>query len=228
MFPVIMRFQLHTLRSRKMISPRIYRLIERFGLLMIISGLVPSIVSSSMAQESAAQIVRYTVDDTGSSFKFTVEHLGLLDVTGDISGASGFIDMDDVSGRPVESRVSLQSGSIRTDSESRDETIRSDEFLNTATYPSIDFSSAYFGSQTESSVEAIASGELVIAGVGRKILFPYTLQFPDTDDGQKTVLIESSFVLSRKEFELEFGRIMDAMVGDEVKVDVHLLGILQD
>jgi len=157
-----------------------------------------------------------------------VEHLGLLDVTGEISGATGFIEVDLKSETPVSAKISIESRTIDTGNQSRDESIRSDEFLDTDRFPSIEFTSATFAPPVDAAQEGVATGELTIAGQTRTIQFPYTLSQQVSNSGIRSIIIEATFIFSREEFDLEFGRIMDALVGDEISVSVRLAGTFLD
>ena len=180
---------------------------------------------------ASGQVKRFIVDNDQSSFTFTVAHLGMLDVVGELSGASGYIDVEMETGIPAETRVSLNATTLSTDNSSRDETIHSDEFLDTGRYPAIEFTSTEFSLQYEPTLADSGysgEGELTIAGTTKPISFLYALEPATTADGRNTITVSSTFLLSRENFRLEFGRIMDAMVGDEVAVTVVLTAVLMD
>ena len=166
--------------------------------------------------ESAGQDARWHVVDDSSSFRFEVTHLGLMDVQGTLSGATGEVVFDASGHVPVQASITLDAASFSTGNAERDEEVRSDEFLDVKRYPEIRFESDTFSATH-------ATGTMTISGTSNTVEVPYTLHLEEGDDGVSAYIIESAFVLSRSDYALEFGRILDAMVGDEVAVSVRLL-----
>ena len=65
-------------------------------------------------------------------------------------------------------------------------------------------------------------GELTIFGMTKKLRVPFAFNLDDD-----IVYIQAEFELSREDFRLSFGRLMDAMVGDQISVRVRIVARAQ-
>ena len=193
-------------------------------------------------QPAEAQLRTFIIDSDSSEFAFTVEHLGLFKVDGSFQESSGSVQVDLDRKLPVQADVELSVASINTDDDSRDENLRSDEFLDAERYPFIRFEGvAIMGSKSEiatddssrgrtegggRSEENQIEGQITIFGVTRDVQIPFTFEIDD-ETAVPTIVIRAQFKLSRDEFSLSFGRLMDAMVGDEISVRVRIVARAQ-
>jgi polyisoprenoid-binding protein YceI len=171
--------------------------------------------------QSMAQSVRFRVNPDSSLFAFTVAHMGMLDVDGSFQNVDGLIEISRETSAPVSATVTLDVASITTGNASRDENLRSDEFLDVEQFPLIQFASrSIVKSETEQNMFHIV-GDLTIYGVTKPLEMSVPFNFADSS-GQSTIVIDAAFSLFRKDFKLSFGRIMNAMVGDEIHVRVRI------
>jgi len=115
---------------------------------------------------------------------------------------------------------SIRVASIDTDDTKRDGSLRSDAYLDEEAYPLIVFHST----QIVTGVEPSIIGKLKLKDQEREIRIPYTYRI--SDSGTKCFITLSTSIL-RSHFQLDFGP-MDALVGDEVRVELEVVGMVVD
>lgn len=189
-------------------------------------------------QSAQAQPVRFAIDSDSSRFLFTVAHLGMFDVNGSFREVAGFVEVDLATGVPVRTEIELQASSIFTDDSSRDENLRSEDFLDVQRHPVVRFKSLSIIPPDSSDGEYQIEGLITIFGVTRKLVAPFMFEIDGrinlkndlgliVNDASGKIEISTEFMLDREDFNLTFGRIMDAMIGDEIKVHVRIVARAQ-
>jgi len=206
--------------------------VSSFSQIYILVGLVLALQTiqsmDAAAQDANSQI--FIVDSDSSEFVFKVAHFGMFDVNGSFQEASGFIEVDMSRELPVRAEIELRVESINTDDDTRDQNLRSDEFLDAERFPVVRFES-FTIRKPESTGENLdqkshIEGQMTIFGAKRNLQFPFTFEIRD-EIKPATVYIHAEFKLSRDDFNLSFGRLMDAMVGDEISVRVRIVARAQ-
>jgi polyisoprenoid-binding protein YceI len=157
-----------------------------------------------------AQMEHYEIDPKRSTIAFSVTHMGLLTVEGHFTHFTGAITFD--ANKELEAIQSkIHANSIDTRDASRDQTLRSDAYLQTTTYPHISFSATEITSHT-------ITGILQIKEVKNEIQMPYTyLDTKNTDE----IRIKMSATIRRSDFKLDFGA-MDLLVGDTISIVLEI------
>jgi polyisoprenoid-binding protein YceI len=113
----------------------------------------------------------FAVDKAHSEVTFQVRHL-LTKVRGRFSDFVGTVRLDEE--EPTNSSVSLtiDAGSVDTNTADRDQHLRSDDFFAIGTYPTITFDSSRI---VRTSADAYdVTGTVTIRGVAREITLPVT------------------------------------------------------
>ena len=163
----------------------------------------------------------WTIDSMHSFVTFTVEHFTVAFAHGLASGPTGTIH---ISPELPSSSVSasIDAATITTGNALRDEKILGPDVLDTASYPTIDFSSRAL---TESAPGRYAlGGDLTIHGVTRPVMLDLTLHGVITDTWEKERLgLTAAAEIRRSDFGfLKFGNVPLAaggfMVPDTVRV----------
>src|SRR3989442_13910834 len=112
---------------------------------------------------------RWAFDPFHTQVEFAAKHLGMMTVRGNFLeiAANGFIDPDHPEASSVD--ATIQTASIRTHNPQRDNDLRSSNFLETDTYPTMHFKSTkieQIGPETYSM-----TGDLTIKGNTRPVTF---------------------------------------------------------
>lgn len=155
-----------------------------------------------------AQIRTFEVDSESSDLSFSVSHLGFLTVDGnfeEFTGKCAFLSDTIVS---LEGRINV--GSIETGDKTRDQSLKSDAYLDSASYPLITFVST----EIQYSNRPVVIGKLKIKDQERIIQLPLEYSF---SEDKRSCFIKTSTTINRNDFLLDFGA-MDALIGDEILV----------
>jgi polyisoprenoid-binding protein YceI len=163
----------------------------------------------------------YQIDRAHSEATFQVRHL-LSKVRGRFSDFSGTIQFDE--GAPERSSVdfTILAASIDTNEADRDKHLRSADFFDSETFPTLTFKS--------SSVTARA-GTLTIRGTSKDITIPVTYLGTARDPwGRDRAAFEAEATLNRKDFGLNWNAALETggfLVGDEVRVSLSVQAVAQ-
>jgi len=161
------------------------------------------------------QELDYKIQNHLSSIKFTVIHMGFLEVAGEFREFEGLIKVSHNPNRVfIIGRINVNS--INTENESRDETILNDGYLDSKLYPYIKYESTSF--QKGDTVDVL-NGNLTIRETSRNVKIPIKINTANNDAfsfaGELTIL--------RSDFNLDFGP-MDGLVADEVSISLIING----
>jgi polyisoprenoid-binding protein YceI len=163
----------------------------------------------------------YKADASHSSVDFSIRHL-----TSTVSGrfedfvATIRLDRDDPARSSVDFKILATS--IDTADADRDLHLRSGDFFDAQQFPALSFSSTQVIPKDATNLEV--RGDLTIRGVTRKVTVPVKLLgFVGGAAGEKAGF-ESTFVLDRRDFGIDWNRVLEAgpMLGDKVTVQILL------
>ncbi|MFZ0419263.1 MAG: YceI family protein [Candidatus Sulfotelmatobacter sp.] len=105
---------------------------------------------------SAAAQDTWQLDPPHSSAQFSVRHLGVSTVRGAFTKVSGTVQYDPANPGKSSIQATIETASVDTRVEMRDNDLRSPRFLDAQKYPTITF--------TSKKVEAAAAGQLKVTG----------------------------------------------------------------
>lgn len=185
---------------------------------MLKRALLTAVAVGLMAPGVHAKV--YTVDPAHSSVGFTIRHF-VSYVEGRFKEFTGNIDYD--AANPSNSTVNftVQSQSINTDNEKRDDHLRSEDFFNASKYPTLSFVSKKVIARDKEHLDVV--GEMTMHGVTKAITVPVTILGTTPGPKPNTELIgfRAEFTIDRKDFGLVYNRTLDkggTVLGDEVNI----------
>ena len=144
----------------------------------------------------------FKLDSSNTQITFNARHFRVLKVEGTFRKFSGQLVLE---GNIVTSgSLVIQVASIDTDNESRDKSLKSEDFLNANSFPQIRIS---FESNTHPTVITTYTK---IKAVTQILQLNYEII--------ESNKLEVKFTISRKKFNLDFGT-MDDLVSNEIKVE---------
>jgi polyisoprenoid-binding protein YceI len=160
------------------------------------------------------------LDPYHTQVEFAAKHLGMMTVRGHFAEISSKADIDPDHPETSSVEVTIQTISIRTHNETRDNDLRSSNFLEVDKYPTITFRST--GVEVVGSDRYTLTGDLTIKGNTR----PVTLQvvkygeFNDPNMMGHRIAYSAEGQINRKEFGLSFNMMLDGkfVVSDEIKI----------
>jgi polyisoprenoid-binding protein YceI len=153
----------------------------------------------AVPEKPASLTGTWSVDPVHTSVTFTIPHFGISSVPGRFDEASGTIIA--VTDHPEKSSVqfTIQTASLNTNNTYRDNDVKSKNYLDVATYPTITFQSTSVSKAGHGTFVAV--GNLTMHGVTKQISLPFTLMGPILDPfGSSRIGVETHIVLSRLDY----------------------------
>ena len=135
----------------------------------------------------------YTPTDAGSKVRFVIKNFG-INTGGTFDGLSGNITFDPASLATASFNVSVDTKTVDTDMEARDNHLRKAEYFDAEKFPKLSFRSTKV-TTTNKEGYLFMFGIITIKNVSKEISFPFTQK--SKDDG---ILFEGEFKLNRRDF----------------------------
>lgn len=180
------------------------------------------------ATQTATQT--WTIDSVHSNVEFSVKHMMISTVKGQFSDLEGAIrfDANDPESSFVE--ASIDTASITTFNEQRDEHLRTNDFFNAEQYREITFKSNQVEVVDEDRLKV--HGDLTIRDVTKPVVLDteYEGQIVDAY-GQQRASFTATTEISRSDFGINWNAALETggvVVSDKVKVTLHIAAVQQD
>lgn len=173
------------------------------------------------AVPALAEPMRYELDPEHTTVAFLVEHVGYSRVLGRFNDVSGSFLYDAETDTLSDVTVTVETGSIDTDHEARDNHVRSKDFLNVAEYPQMVFN-ATTGTVTGEATGQV-EGTLTLLGQTQPVILDVTLNKSEVypfGHQRHTLGVSVRGSVLRSAFGMEYG-IANGLVGDEVDLIVE-------
>ena len=181
--------------------------------------LMPQAVAPIAPVRDTTPVV-WQIDAGHSDISFRIRHF-MSRVRGTFKQWEGSITGDSANWADASVTVTIQTGSIDTGNERRDNDLRSDNFFDAANHPTITFTSTRVEARGN---ELTITGDLSIRGVTRPVVL--TGQFlgsQATGQGRARVGFEATTTIDRTVFGVTWNRALEGggvMLGDEVEIDL--------
>lgn len=134
---------------------------KKIGLLVSISIL--------MSISGYSQKANWQLDPDHTNIQFSATYMAVSEVSGKFNSYSGTISSDKEDFTDAEINITIQSASIDTDNDKRDDHLRAEDFLYAEEYPEITFTSSSLKKKDGKNYQM--KGELTIRGVTREETF---------------------------------------------------------
>jgi polyisoprenoid-binding protein YceI len=170
----------------------------------------------------------YDIDPSHTTVEVIARHMMIAKVRGRFEEFSGHLVIGE---DPADSRVDvdIQAGSINTSEEQRDQHLRSPDFLDVESWPSISLKGS--GPQHVRGRDFRLTAELTIRDVTRPVEIDVTLEGVTTDPwGNTRAFFTGAFAIDRDEFGVTWNQALETggvMVGKELKAEVDLQAVLR-
>jgi len=170
---------------------------------------------AALAIAAAAQAQTWTMDPAHTAVEFSVKHLAVSTVRGQLDKFEGTLTGDPKKPASLKADMTIQAASVNTKVEKRDEHLRTPDFLDVAKYPTIIFK----GERTEVHGKKLTLiGTLTLHGVSKKIAIPFELNGPVVDPWKNNRIgLEGRFVVKRQDYGIVS---FPGLVGDDLTIDV--------
>jgi polyisoprenoid-binding protein YceI len=168
----------------------------------------------------------WNFDASHSQVGFAVKHLVISNVRGEFGAYQGKLVLDDADVTRSTVEATIDVNSVTTKVADRDTHLKSADFFDAASYPSITFKSTKVAQAGKDKLKV--TGDLTLHGVTRPVILDVSTS-PEVKGmfGETRRAFAGTTKLSRKEFGLVWNKLVEAgpAVGDElaISLDVELV-----
>ncbi|MEI7778265.1 MAG: YceI family protein [Actinomycetes bacterium] len=166
----------------------------------------------------------WVIDQAHTTIGFSARHAVVAKTRGKFSGFSGtlVLDAENVAGSKID--VTIQAASFDSGNADRDAHIKSADFLDAETYPTLTFVST--GLRHKGGNEFEVEGDLSIHGVTKSVTIAAEFTGNATDPyGNQKIGFEGKASISRKDFGLTWNVVLEAggvMVSDHITIELDV------
>ena len=185
-------------------------------------------MSTTVAAPSRVPTGTWAVDPSHSRVEFRVKHLGISNVRGHFARFGGTLEVpEDLASARAYGTV--ETASVNTNDEGRDEHLRSPDFFEAERYPEIAFISKSISPTGEDTFEI--TGELTLHGVTRDLTLQAEITGTEHDlYGNDRVALEVTGELDRRDYGITFNQALgsgNVLVSDKVKLLLDISAVKQ-
>ena len=184
--------------------------------------------AATLAVAPAAADV-WKIDGSHSNAGFSVTHLMISTVRGDFGTMSGTVEYDGKSVASIKVDATIDATSISTNDAKRDGHLKSPDFFDVATYPTLTFKSTKVVPGPDGAFKLV--GDLTMRGVTKEVTLDVTAPSPVIKGmrGESRVGASATTKLNRQDFGVKWNSTMDSggvVVSDTVKITLDIEAML--
>ena len=161
----------------------------------------------------------FAFDPSHTHILFTISHFGFSDVQGEFLDFEGSVALDPDAPENSSVSVTIDTASIDTGWEARDEHLRNADFFDVGTHPTMTFESTAVEMTGDDT--ALVTGDLTILGTTQSVTLDVTLNAMGPHPFREGVTVagfRATGSIDRTEFGLAYG---SPGVGDEVQIHIE-------
>ena len=174
----------------------------------------------------SAWATSYAIDPDHTTVSFKIRHL-FSKVEGTFNTLDGSFDYVPEHPEQWKAQATIQAASIDTRVEKRDNHLRSKDFFEVETYPTITFTSTEVTATTPTSAKL--HGLLAIHGVEKPVVLDVAVHGEGKDPwGNLRSGFTATTTISRKDFGLNWNKILEGgqlLVGEDVEITLEVEGV---
>jgi polyisoprenoid-binding protein YceI len=174
-------------------------------------------------QKPAAGPNLWQIDSSHSAAHFSVRHLMVSTVRGQLGRVSGTVEYDGKDARSIKADVTIDVNGITTQEPKRDAHLRSPDFFDAANHPNITFKSKRVDAGADGAFKLV--GDLTIRGTTKEVALDVQTPSPVTK-GMRGVVTGTTATtkIKRLEYGLKYNSMVEAgpVVGDEVTITIDI------
>jgi polyisoprenoid-binding protein YceI len=185
--------------------------------------------TASPSTATNATASTWAIDPAHSVVELAVKHMMFSTVKGRFANVAGTIVLDEADLGASSVSTEIDAASIDTGEPQRDGHLRSADFLDVESFPTITFRSTGVEPQGRSRFTLV--GDLTIRGVTQEVALEAELVGKGTDPwGGQRAGFAATTTINRKEFGLTWNQALEAggvLVSDQVKISLEIQATLQ-
>lgn len=165
----------------------------------------------------------WQIDAAHTEVEFSARHLMISNVKGRFSNPTGTMQFDPKRPQAIDLEVSIPIASIDTRNEQRDTHLKSADFFDAATFPTMTFK----GKRVDGDITGAfkLTGDLTIRGTTREVTLDVTSEGAGSDPwGNDRLGFSATAKVDRKEFGLVYNQVLETggvAVGDTIKIIIN-------
>ncbi len=179
---------------------------------------------ATIEQEVQSAVKTLQIDSTHTGVEFAAKHLMISTVKGHFSDVSGTLKGSLSEPENFALEVKIGTASVDTRQAQRDAHLRSADFFEAETFPTIDFK----GKRIEGDVAGDFKlyGDLTIRDVTRELVLDVTNEGAVVDPwGGQRIGFSAKSKIDRRDFGLTYNQVLEAggwVIGDEIKISIDV------
>lgn len=173
----------------------------------------------------------WNLDATHTEVGFSVKHMMFTTVRGRFEALEGTVRLDSENPESSSVEVSIDANSLDTGVADRDNHLRSGDFFDTESFPTLTFRSRKVeGSLANPGDSFKVTGDLTIRGETREVVLDATFEGTGTDPwGGTRAGFSAETSIDRRDFGLTWNQALETggvLVGTEIKISLNVQAVL--
>ncbi len=179
----------------------------------------------ALAFVSVAGAATWNIDPVHSTAQFKVKHLMISNVTGGFGKVSGVVNFDPADLTKATIEATIDATSIDSGVADRDNHLKSPDFFDVATHPTITFKSKKVEKAGEGRLKV--TGDLTIRGVSKEVVLDVEGPAASIKDpwGNTKSGASATTKINRKDFGVSWSKTLDGgglVVSDDVAITIDV------
>jgi len=179
---------------------------------------------------STRAVSTWSIDPVHSIAEFSVKHLMVATVKGHFREMEGTIHLDEEQPENSSGQATIQTASVDTGNQMRDDDLRSDNFFGADQFPTITFRSTRVEKVDDERWKVY--GDLTIRDVTKEVALETEFEGRAPGfEGKEHLGFTAETAINRKDFGLRYNAVLETggvAVGDRVKITLNIEAIRQD
>jgi polyisoprenoid-binding protein YceI len=182
-------------------------------------------LAAAFTLPAAAATTTWQIDPLHTAAGFSVKHMVIATVRGQFKGVTGTINWDDQDLTKSTVDVVIDANTVDTSEPKRDADLRSPNFFDVATYPTITFKSKKI--EQVSAGKLKVTGDLTIHGTTKEVVLDVEGPSVAIKDpwGNTRVALNATTKINRQEYGIKWNNKLDGgglVVSDDVNITIDL------
>jgi polyisoprenoid-binding protein YceI len=179
----------------------------------------------ALALPAFAFATTWTIDPDHSNVGFKVRHLMVSNVKGNFEKHTGTVEINDKDITKSKVEVSIDTSSINTNVQKRDEHLRSADFFDVAKYPAMTFVSKKVAKAGKDKLKV--TGDLTLHGITKQVVLDVEGPTKESKDpwGNIRKGATATTKINRKDFGLAWNAALETggvAVGEEITITLEI------
>ena len=188
---------------------------------LLVSAIIVAVLGLPLLSHGAI----WDIDPAHTSAQFAVRHLMVSTVRGEFSKVSGTVNLDEQDPTKSSLEATIDTASINTRVEKRDQHLKSPDFLDVAKYPTIAFKSKKIEKVSDTKFKV--TGDLTLHGVTKEVVLDVEGSTKAAKDPSGNLRIGgmATTKINRQDFGVQWNKALETggvVVGDEVAITIDV------